>query len=72
MEYIIFAAAIIAAFLVGAYVRKPFAIFKKKEAAAKNEKENIPDEVEKQQEKAIAEFATLMKYTGRRGDGEWK
>jgi len=72
MEYIIFAAAIIAAFLVGAYVRNPFAIFKKKEAETKNEKENIPDEVEKQQEKAIAEFATLMKYTGRRGDGEWK
>ncbi len=68
MEYIVFAAAIIAAFLIGAYVRKPFAIIHKK-AEAKTE--NVTKETEEAETKEIimAEMEKLLSYTGRKKEG---
>lgn len=69
MEYIVFAAAIIAAFLVGAYVRKPFAIIHKK---AEAETESVVKETEEEAEKKeiiMAEMKKLLSYTGRKREG---
>lgn len=70
MEYIVFAAAIIAAFLVGAYVRKPFSIIPKK-AEAKTE--SVVKETEEEAEKKeiiMAEMEKLLNYTGRKREGD--
>lgn len=65
MESIIFVVGMLAAFLLGAYVRKPFPLNKQKKA------ENVANEKEKEYEDKInAEFEKLMQYTGRKREGD--
>lgn len=70
MEMIILAAGMVAAFIAGAYVRKPFAIIKKKEAAEPvNEEKETDPEVEKAVKRINEQINELMNYTGpKRGD----
>jgi hypothetical protein len=71
MEYIIFAAAIIAAFLVGAYVRKPFAIIHKKAEVESPESVVNAKEKEKEKNEIIREeMEKLLSYTGRKREGD--
>ena len=69
MEYIVFSAAIIAAFLVGAYVRKPFA-FATKKAEAKTERVIKKTEETETKEIIMAEMEKLLSYTGRKREGD--
>ena len=68
---VVFAVAIIAAFLVGAYVRKPFAIIHKK---AEAEAESVVKETEEAEKKEIimAEMEKLLSFTGRKKEGDVK
>lgn len=66
MELVIFAIGMIAAFLAGAYVRKPFAFVRKEQ------REPIEAEPEKETGKLpISEqLANMLSYDGRPQDGE--
>lgn len=63
---IVFVIGMLAAFLFGAYVRRPFRIGKRKMDLPKKEEVIVPEEKDKIQE----QFDTLMNYTGRTGIDE--
>lgn len=67
---IIMAAGMIAAFIAGAYIRKPFEIIKKGKTEAP-EAEEIDPEIEKAARKINEQINQLMGYTGpKRGDSK--
>lgn len=68
MENIIFAAAMIAAFILGAYIRKPFAVIKRKEAP--KPQEAVVVEEEKHEKEVMEDIQKLLRYTGREKGGE--
>lgn len=70
MEMIIMAAGMIAAFMAGAYIRKPYAFIKKEKTEAQAAENMQPDpEIEKAARKINEQIDLLMGYTGpKRGD----
>lgn len=71
METIVMAAGMIAAFIAGAYIRKPFAFIKKNEPERAVEVERIDPEVEKAARRINDQINQMMMYTGpKRGDGK--
>ena len=66
---IIMAAGMIAAFMAGAYIRKPFALIKRKNEAPAAEEMQADPEIEKAAKKINEQIDLLMGYTGpKRGD----
>ena len=70
MESIVFAAAMIAAFIAGAYIRKPFAIVKRKETEAVLEKPvEVDTTAEEYANKINRDLEKMLSYTGRQKGG---
>lgn len=70
MEMIIMAAGMIAAFIAGAYVRKPFAVIKKEKTEVQVESiDKVDPEIEKAAKRINDQINQMMLYTGpKRGD----
>lgn len=58
---IVFVIGMLLAFLLGAYIRKPFFIVKKELEHKSTEKEKLP--------RIVSEWNNMMSYTGRRQEG---
>ena len=70
MEMIIMAAGMIAAFIAGAYIRKPFCFIKKEKTEVQVENiDKVDPEIEKAAKRINDQINQMMLYTGpKRGD----